>query len=210
MAKYFYAVRNGRVPGIYETWAECEKQVKGFKDAAFKKFKTRQEAELFINGMDASKADTDKDNYLKNIPQDTAVAYVDGSYNVATGEYGSGVILFFKETVTKISLKGNDKDLSSMRNVAGEIKASELAMKTALKQGAKKLIIHHDYEGICKWCTGEWKANKAGTMEYRELYKKYSLDLDISFIKVKAHSGDENNDIADRLAKLSVFDETEL
>ena len=35
MAKKFYAVRNGRVPGVYMTWADCEKQVKGFGGAIY-------------------------------------------------------------------------------------------------------------------------------------------------------------------------------
>lgn len=39
-----YAVLRGRNPGVYNTWAECEKQVKGFPDAAFKSFPTVVEA----------------------------------------------------------------------------------------------------------------------------------------------------------------------
>ena len=42
MAKKFYAVRNGRVPGVYMTWADCEKQVKGFGGAIYKSFPTEQ------------------------------------------------------------------------------------------------------------------------------------------------------------------------
>ncbi|KAH8319752.1 hypothetical protein KR074_004973, partial [Drosophila pseudoananassae] len=45
----FYAVASGRKAGVYETWAQCEEQVKGFQNAKYKKFKTRQEAELFVN-----------------------------------------------------------------------------------------------------------------------------------------------------------------
>ncbi|XP_017150324.2 ribonuclease H1 [Drosophila miranda] len=45
----FYAVANGRKAGIYDTWDKCEQQVKGFKNAVYKKFNTRQEAEQFIN-----------------------------------------------------------------------------------------------------------------------------------------------------------------
>lgn len=43
--KKFYVVWRGRKPGIYETWAECEAQVKGFSGAAFKAFPTRVMAE---------------------------------------------------------------------------------------------------------------------------------------------------------------------
>ncbi|KAH8372665.1 hypothetical protein KR009_002384 [Drosophila setifemur] len=45
----FYAVANGRKSGVYETWAQCAEQVKGFKNAKYKKFNTRQEAEQFVN-----------------------------------------------------------------------------------------------------------------------------------------------------------------
>ncbi|BFG03526.1 ribonuclease H1 [Drosophila madeirensis] len=45
----YYAVASGRKAGIYDTWAQCEQQVKGFKNAVYKKFNTRQEAEQFIN-----------------------------------------------------------------------------------------------------------------------------------------------------------------
>ena len=30
MAKKYYAVRVGKVPGIYQTWDECKKNVHGF------------------------------------------------------------------------------------------------------------------------------------------------------------------------------------
>ena len=41
----FYVVWKGRKKGIFTSWAECEKQVKGFVGAEFKAFETRQEAE---------------------------------------------------------------------------------------------------------------------------------------------------------------------
>ena len=48
-----YAVAAGRAPGIYSTWAECERQVKGFSGAKFKSFKTRDEAVTFVGGGSA-------------------------------------------------------------------------------------------------------------------------------------------------------------
>ena len=52
---YYYAVKIGENPGIYGSWAECEKQVKGYPNAQFKKWKTREEAEAYINGSGNSK-----------------------------------------------------------------------------------------------------------------------------------------------------------
>ncbi|XP_063373903.1 ribonuclease H1 [Cydia amplana] len=44
----FYAVAKGRSTGIYNSWADCEAQVKGFSGAKFKKFDTKSDANEFI------------------------------------------------------------------------------------------------------------------------------------------------------------------
>ena len=44
----FYAVLAGRQPGIYKTWAECQRQVIGFKGAKFKGFVTTTYFEIHI------------------------------------------------------------------------------------------------------------------------------------------------------------------
>jgi ribonuclease HI len=44
----FYAVGKGRAPGVYSTWDECKAQTSGFSNAAFKKFKTKAEAEAYV------------------------------------------------------------------------------------------------------------------------------------------------------------------
>ena len=69
----------------------------------------------------------------------------------------------------------------------------------------KDLLIYYDYEGIEKWCSGEWKANKEGTIYYRQFCIEAMKKINISFKKVKAHSGNKYNDMADKLAKQAVF-----
>lgn len=46
--KFYYAVQKGRHPGIYENWSDCQREVTGAAGAVFKKFKTRAEAEAFV------------------------------------------------------------------------------------------------------------------------------------------------------------------
>jgi ribonuclease HI len=41
----YYVVWHGRKTGIFTSWEECEKQIKGFSGGSYKSFKTRQEAE---------------------------------------------------------------------------------------------------------------------------------------------------------------------
>ena len=43
--KKYYAVQAGRVPGIYTTWNDCQKQVVGYKGAKFKSFPTQEAAQ---------------------------------------------------------------------------------------------------------------------------------------------------------------------
>ena len=44
----YYAVASGREVGIYTSWEECQYQIKGFKNAVYKKFTCKNDAENFI------------------------------------------------------------------------------------------------------------------------------------------------------------------
>jgi ribonuclease HI len=48
--KKVYAVKEGRIPGVYSTWNECLDQVRGHRGAEFKSFHTREEAQDYIAG----------------------------------------------------------------------------------------------------------------------------------------------------------------
>ncbi len=96
----------------------------------------------------------------------------------------------------KFAEKYDDKELAVMHNVAGEIKGAEAAMRYAVENSLESIIIYHDYEGIAKWCLGEWKANKEGTKAYKEYYESIKDKVSISFIKVTGHSNNKYNDIA--------------
>jgi len=221
MAKY-YAVRKGRKPGIYNSWDECSENVTGFKGAEFKSFKTPEEAEKYISGISCEKAsgtscETDNcdskektgyrwiDEVRRNAEAKgiEIVAYVDGSYNTVTHEYGYGIYMIDAKSGEEKEFygKGNHEGYVEMRNVAGEIMASAHTMKYALENNKKKIKIIYDYKGIECWCTGEWKTSKDATARYKRYYDKVSEDIEIIFEKVEGHSGNPGNDRADVLAK---------
>lgn len=190
--KKFYAVKTGRKPGIYLSWDACKAQITGFSGAVYKGFETEDEARLFLSDS----------RIEKELSEDALVAYVDGSYNVATKEFSYGMVLLEAgKVIAKECKKSNDASLAAMRNVAGEIKGAEAAMRYAKEHDRKELVIYHDYEGIAKWCLGEWKANKEGTKAYKAFYDAVSRQIQITFVKVKGHSGDTYNEMADQLAK---------
>lgn len=45
-----YAVRKGRKCGIFDSWEEAKESVSGFSGAEFKKVKSREDAEIYLNG----------------------------------------------------------------------------------------------------------------------------------------------------------------
>ena len=199
MTKKFYVVRVGRVPGIYETWSECERMVKGYKGAVYRSFLTLAEAKKFMG--DNLKAD---DNTADNTVDDMPYAFVDGSYNSVTKVYGYGGFLIYNGEKHIIQGSGNDEEMAAMRNVAGEVLGSMSAVELAVKLGIPKLDIYYDYMGIEMWATGRWKRNKKGTIAYYNYMQEIKDKIDIRFVKVKGHSGIAGNEEADALAKQSV------
>lgn len=133
-------------------------------------------------------------------------AYVDGSFNPVTKVYGCGVILVDRDGKKHhIKHSGNDPENAKMRNVAGEILGASLVILKALELGMSKLTIFYDYEGIAKWPLQEWKCKKPATKAYAiTVWTAMHEGLRIYFKHVKAHSGVEENELADKLAKEAV------
>lgn len=196
MEKKYYAVKAGRKTGVFESWDECKSAVSGFSGAAYKSFTNREDAIDFVNGSAKSQKAQNREE-----KQSEAFAYVDGSYDDTTKSYSYGMVMMHGEDELHFFKKFEKDDMSDMRNVAGEIEGSMAAMKYCIENGIKSISIFYDYEGIQKWCNGDWKAKKEGTKRYVEFYKDASRLVDVDFIKVKGHSGDKYNDLADELAK---------
>ena len=140
-AKKYYAVRKGLVPGIYNSWPECQAQVHKFKGAIFKSFEKYSEAEEFLK----------EPNKEKNNFKNESYAYIDGSFNKKTKVYGYGGFLMHENTKYIIKGSGNEDYLVKMRNVAGEILACQETVKKAIQLGIKNLDIYYDYSGIEEW-----------------------------------------------------------
>lgn len=210
MAKKYYAVKAGKKPGIYESWAVCKSMVDGYKGAIYKGFMTYEEAKAFLGGgtierAGKAKAETEKTGAEQTAEQLPEIyAFVDGSFNVAEKRYGYGGFLVHQGQKEVLQGAGDDAEMASMRNVAGEILGSMAAMKRAVELGLPELTIYYDYMGIEMWATGMWKRNKEGTIAYYEYVQSIKDAIHLHFVKVRGHSGVEGNEEADQLAKQAV------
>ena len=96
MAKY-YSVYRGKsgIPKIFTNWEECKKEVIGCKGAIYKSFKTKVEAEEFLQLNSQGKRIENKNDDVNNKEfslDNGLVIYVDGSFSLEKGNYSYGLI----------------------------------------------------------------------------------------------------------------------
>lgn len=189
MAK-FYAVKVGRKTGVFTTWNETNNLVKGYPNAKFKSFTSEAAANEYLQ---------DKAEVVASFDEGYS-AFVDGSFNKGKQQYGSGVVILKDGTVIdELSITGTPDFIESYQ-IAGETIATLEAIRWAVDHNVDKISIHYDYQGIESWAKGDWKTNKPISEYYKKEFDLLSTKTNVSFVKVKGHSGDKYNDRADYLA----------
>ena len=215
MARYkYYAVRCGKKKGVFDSWEKCKESVHGYKGCDFMGFNNIEEARRYC-GISKKKTKITYKKKMNSVCLDEPIkseilsgdifdscagmeadAYVDGSYNPDTQRFSCGFLGCFQ-----------DKEASSLCHIVGEIEGAKAAIRLCAGYGIDAVRIHYDFEGIENWYTGLSKANSCMAKEYREYCIKMSKNMRITFHKVKAHSGDLYNDVANRLARAAAMEE---
>lgn len=216
--KKFYAVKIGKIPGIYGTWSETEEQVKGFPGAVYTSFSTEEDAIRYISCDDieeikdlsdeTSEINKKIEQEIKKLQDREVIAFVDGSYSSdADGKekYSFGVILLTNESEDSLYKAFIDKTYMDSGNIAGEIEGAKQAILWAIESNKQTIKIFYDYEGIEKWATKEWKSKAKISQEYSKFFDEKSKLIEIKFEHVKAHSGIVYNEKADELAKRALL-----
>lgn len=197
----FYAVRRGRTIGIFESWDACRAQVHHFPGAEYKAFPNREEAEAFL--LSRSICQPTKKKHAPATSSSMIEVWVDGScFPKGNGTLRLGWGVLVKKNGVEIHRdKGNDIPQEAMihRNVAGEILAILKAIKWCQSQGITEMTIYFDYQGLESWATGAWRTKLPFTQAYAQVINESGIT--IHWVKVKAHSGNPENDLVDQLAK---------
>ncbi len=197
--KKYYAVKKGRQAGIFETWEECRRLVQGYAGAVYKSFESRQQAEAYLQGNPAGGA-AQKLQQLG--AEKRLVAFVDGSFDKKLGRYSFGCVFLLPDgTVIKECGSGNDPASLALRNVTGEMLGAMFAVQWARENGFLAVNICYDYAGIEQWATHGWQAKNELTQKYAGFMDKNGQLIAITFTKIAAHTGNQYNEEADKLAK---------
>ena len=91
----FYAVRCGLIPGIYNTWDECSKNVSGYSGAEYKSFESREDAVKWLGEGDDSiplTLSTDKCYYAVRAGEDPGIYESWEEAKKAIGYYGNDAV----------------------------------------------------------------------------------------------------------------------
>lgn len=186
--KSFYAVRVGKVPGIYRTWKECREQIFKYPKATYKGFVDEQSALKYLeDGKQVSESHTTKADLI---------VYTDGSE--IHGAAGAGIWF------------GKDDPRNTSSKVPGEQtnqRGEAWAVWTALR-------ITKDMEGILEIRSDTLYAINGATgahttvanrdifqLIWKELDARKARGFPVQFTHVYGHTGIEGNEGADKLAK---------
>lgn len=202
-----YVVKMGRKPGIYNTWAEVKEQTDGFMGASFKKCDNRKEAKKILgikNEKDLKKLEVEQTKFLSK-GLNILNIYVDGSFDQREGIYAYAFIVVESEKVTykENGAEINRKVANALDSAAGELKAAMKALKYASLLDKRHIVIYHDNLQIKDLLDGTNEPKN----EYQRMYIRYMnslidrFKLKLNFTKVKAHNGNQFNELVDKLAK---------
>ena len=165
----YYAVRNGKNIGIYETWEECQKQILGYSSAQYKSFKTRDQAEEYLDGKEAES--------LQLFDSDADYIFCDGSEIKGEGIAGCGVYYPSSEITYY-------KDLAGMTNNQAELLAIDYSLDLIIKkdqdQNQKYIIIsdsEYSINALTVWLDN-WKINQWKNSKNKQI-ENYSLIVGI-------------------------------
>lgn len=176
MAKKYYAVRKGKVVGLFDSWDACKDVIQGVSGAEYKGFSSEVEARQYLSGVDKKEEVIDK-------PVNAGEVNIYTKCSCKKDGCGVGVYLEAKEVCRQFYGLVHCND-----NVSGNIVATLYGVELAVALGYRCLNIVSDYQGVGCWYSGEWKAKMPIAKNYISTMKAIEHNNSVSF-KFLRHKG---------------------
>ena len=219
----YYAVANGYKIGIFDNWNDCYSSVYKYKNAIYKKFKTKDDAEIFIldnnnnNNNNNNNSNNSNNNNIESIKDIDYYVYTDGSC-INNGKHNAiaGIGIFFQiNDHRNVSKKIEGKQTNNTAELLAIIETFPIIKNDILNKRNITIISDSEYAIKCATTYGEKHYNKnyISDIPNKELvkliYETYKDISNVHFQHVKAHTN--NNDIhsignmyADKLANQAI------
>lgn len=203
----YYAVRKGRIPGIYHTWDECKTQVYRYPGAQYKKFPDITAAQVYMTEKNLHPApyiSEKKDADLKaSFPSSDIICYTDGSCSQKRGGYGYLYIQNQEQFEGHGPLPwhpctNQQAELYAIYKLLDDTKIDNLLIHTdsAYSIGCLTIWYHN-------WIKNGWITSQGHPVENKLLIEnilQLMTNRKVQFKHVKGHSGNIFNERCDQLA----------
>lgn len=204
----FYAVANGKSIGIFSNWNDCNDSVKGYKNALFKKFKTKEEADHFLQLHDKKSDSHNADYYV----------YTDGACsNNGRDNASAGIGIFFGINDNRnVSKKIIGKQTNNIAELSAIIETYYIIKNDILNGTKITIVTDSEYAIKCVSSYGEkcynkgWGVNIPNKELVKTAYEMYKDKPNIQFMHIRAHTHNTDihsfgNDNADKLANIALL-----
>ena len=211
----FYAVSNGRNIGIFLNWNDCSNSVKGYKNAVYKKFKTKEEANNFIQSnnktdinfiqldtkeqplitcfFDTNKSEPKVD--INDFDPDYYV-YTDGACsNNGKDNAFAGIGIFFGiDDNRNISKNIEGKQTNNTAELSAIIETYNIIENDIINGKKIAIVSDSEYAIKCASYYGEkcfkkdWNVGIPNKELVKKAYDLYKNKRNIKFIHIKAHT----------------------
>lgn len=211
----YYAVANGRTTGIFLIWNDCSNSVKGYKNAIYKKFDTKEEADKFIQSNKKNITVVNSNENSDFIPD--YYVYTDGACsNNGKKNALSGIGVFFGINNNRnISKRITGKQTNNTAELTAIIETYYI-IENDITNGKKIAIVSDsEYAIRCVSSYGEkcykkqWNVDMPNKELVKKAYELYKDKSNVKFIHIKAHTNNTDvhsigNENADKLATLAI------
>ncbi len=221
----FYVIWTGRETGIFFDWASVQSLVTGYPGAKFKAFESHESAVAAFGAGPAkspprSPTPTLKSSTPKQVinPNIDITIFCDGGCDPNPGPSGSGLVVYLRGQL--IEMHYGLYQAAGTNNTA-ELNALHQALLIARSRLTAGLTVQilcdsmYSINAMTTWALG-WKARgwqkKVGELANRDLIIRMhddylALDGQVNIDHIKAHTGVEGNELADRLSLLAIQDQ---